>query len=469
MMQFNLITQNQLRDIHAASLRILSDVGIKIQTDEARDLVCIAGAKPSSNGIVKIPPAVVRKALECCSPEFVLYGRYGNQGIVLGGDRVHFGTMAYPTVTLDWRTGEYRPSLLSDLDEVVKLSELLPSIEFIMPGCCPTEIDQRRADRYMWRACLLKSQKPVLNLCYGKDGLDDLIRMICAISGDMETFRSKPYLAVVAGAFSPLMIPENDCNVIVGAARQGIPIIVMGGPMAGTTGPVTLAGNIAQLNAEMLACIVLAKTTNSEVPLIYCPIPKTFDMSTMNVVTSGPETVLQQLVGVQLGKLYHLPVGSSGIISDAKAPDAQMGWESMSTGLSAAMAGTNLIIGAAAIDSETMLSLEALALQHEVASFILRIIHGINIDDDKLAVLAIMDTGPSGEFLSGEHTLKHFRKELWAPYLSIRSRYSSWQDSGSKTLRHKTQEFVKKTLSNKLPFNVPDSVKKEIDLIVEGK
>jgi len=469
MMKFNLITQNQLRDIHAASLRILSEVGIKIQIDEARDLVCKAGAKPSGDNIVKIPPAMVRKALECCSPEFVLYGRYGNQGIVLGGDRVHFGTAAYTTVTLDWRTGAYRPSLLSDLDDVVKLSELLPSMEFIMPGCCPTEIDQHQADRYMWRACLLKSRKPVFNLCYGKDGLDDLIRMICAISGDMETFRSKPYLAVVAGAFSPLMIPENDCNIIVGAARQGIPIILMGGPMAGATGPVTLAGNIAQLNAEMLACIVLAKTTNPEVPLIYCPIPKTFDMSTMNIVSSSPETVLQQLVEVQLGKFYQLPVGSNGIVSDAKAPDAQMGWESMSTGLSAAMARTNLIFGAGAINSKSINSLEALAMQHEVASFILRIIRGINIDDDRLAVSTIMDTGPSGEFLSGEHTLKHFRNELWAPYLSIRSNYSSWQDRGSKTLRHKTQEFVKKTLSNKLPFNVPDSVEKEIDSIVEGK
>ncbi len=465
-MKFSILNKNQLLDIHATSLRILSDTGIKVQVDEARDLICKAGAEMNHDGTIRIPTVLVKRALSYCSPEVLLYGRFGYPHIVIGGNRVHFGTMAYPTVVLDWKTGEYRPSLLSDLDDAVSMAESLSTMDFIMPGCCPTDVDQSRADRYMWRACLLRSRKPVFNLCYGKDGLEGLVKMICAISGDMDTFRSKPYLAIVAGAFSPLMIPENDCDVIVGAAKQGIPLILMGGPMAGATGPVTLAGNIAQLNAEMLACIVLAKVANPEVPLIYCPIPKTFDMSVTNLVTSGPEVVLQQLACLQLGKFYQLPVGGSGIICDAKAPDAQMGWECMSTGLLAAIAGMNLIVGAACIDAESILSLEALAIHHEVVGFISRIVRGFNIDEESLAEQTIMNIGPAGEFLSGDHTLKHFRNELWVPSLSIRSSYSSWQEQGSKSLRNQARDFVRRTLANPTFLKIPDGIEKQFYEII---
>jgi trimethylamine--corrinoid protein Co-methyltransferase len=263
------------------------------------------------------------------------------------------------------------------------------------------------------------------------------------------------------------MIPENDCAVIVGAARQGIPIFLMGGPMAGATGPVTLAGNVVQLNAEMLACIVLAKATNPQVPLIYGPVAKTFDMHVGNLVTAGPEAVLEQLAGVQLGKFYQLPVGGSGIICDAKAPDAQMGWECMATSLLAAEAGMNLIVGAASIDAEFILSLEALAIHHEVAAFVSRIIRGMNTDDDSLGVEAIMATGPAGEFLSADHTLNHFRDEFWVPSLSLRASYSSWEAQGSRSLRDHAKDFVRQKLSSGTTPPVPEDIEKELSAIVE--
>jgi trimethylamine--corrinoid protein Co-methyltransferase len=463
----NVLSDEALWDIHCASLDTLENVGIDVHDERAREALLRVGAVLDGSDRVRIPAAVVKAALAKSAPVVLLHGREGRQPLRIGGSRVFYGTCGYPTSVLDWRTGEMRTPRLSDLEEVARLTDVLDNIDFIMPPLSPEDVPETHVDRYQWMACLLNTRKPIVNQCYDAAGFHDFLAMASEVAGGQEQLQREPFVAPLVCVTSPLVLRRDACEVIMGSAELSLPLFVLGGPMAGGTAPSTLAGSLTIANAEVLAALVLAKAVNEAAPFIYASWARTLDMKYTNVALGAPEFGLLRAASAQLARMYGLPCGGGGLLTDSQLPDAQAGYEKLGTALLPALAGLNMICGAAAYGGELVLTLEGYLIDDEVISWVKRVLKGFRVDEERLALDLIAARGPGGHFIQEDHTYHYFRQEMWIPTLSDRAATVTWMEEGGLDVRDRARGLIGEKLGRYEPLSLPEDMRRRLQDIID--
>jgi trimethylamine--corrinoid protein Co-methyltransferase len=375
------LSDQELWDIHCASLDTLENVGVDVHDEQAREILVSAGAIAGSAVRIRLPAKLVKAAVDKCAPVVLLHGREGLPPLRIGGSRVCYGTCGYPTSVLDWQSGELRSARVSDLEEAARLTDVLENIDFILPPLSPVDVPQDYVDRYQWMACLLNTRKPIVNQCYDAAGFRDLVAMASEVAGNQENLCRAPFVAPLVCVTSPLTLHREACEVIMGSADLSLPSFVMAGPMAGGSAPSTLAGSLTMANAEVLAAIVLAKAVNDAAPFIYASWARTLDMKYANIALGAPEFALLGAASSQLARMYGLPCGGGALLTDSQLPDAQAGYEKLGTALLPALAGWNMICGAAAYGGELVLTLEGYIIDDEVIGWVKRVLDGFAVDE----------------------------------------------------------------------------------------
>jgi trimethylamine--corrinoid protein Co-methyltransferase len=368
---------------------------------------------------------------------------------------------------LDWQTGELRSPRLSDLEETARLTDVLENIDFIMPPLSPDDVPVDYVDRYQWLATLLNTRKPVVNQCYGAEGFRDLVAMASELAGGLDNLRRQPFVSPLVCVTSPLTLRQDACEVIMGSAELALPLFVLGGPMAGATAPSTLAGSLTMANAEVLASLVLAKVVNEAAPFVYASWARTMDMKYANVALGAPEFALLRAAATQLARMYGLPCGGGGLLTDSNLPDAQAGYEKLGTSLLPALAGLNMICGAAAYGAELVLTLEGYVIDDEIVGWVKRVLTGFEVDEERLALDLIAAQGPGGEFIQEDHTFRFFRREMWIPTLSDRAGTASWTQQGELSIRARARELVKDKLRQHRPLSLPEDMGERLHAIID--
>jgi trimethylamine--corrinoid protein Co-methyltransferase len=461
------LDDKELWDIHCASLDTLENVGVAVHDEQARETLLGVGAIADSSERVRLPAKLVKAALDKCAPVALLYGREDLPPLRIGGSRVYYGTCGYPTTVLDWQTGELRDPRLSDLEETARLTDVLDNIDFIMPPLSPDDVPVEYVDRYQWMACLLNTRKPIVNQCYDATGFRDLVAMASEVAGGLDNLQRAPFVAPLVCITSPLTLRRDACEVIMGSAEFSLPLFVLGGPMAGATAPSTLAGSLTMANAEVLAAIVLAKAVNEAAPFIYASWARTMDMKYANVALGAPEFGMLRVASAQLARMYGLPCGGGGLLTDSKLPDAQAGYEKLGTALLPALAGLNMICGAAAYGAELVLTLEGYVIDDEIVGWVKRVLAGFAVDEERLALDLIATQGPGGQFVQEEHTLRYFRQEMWIPALSDRAGVSGWIQRGGLDVRARARELIEKKLGQYQPLSLPEDMAARLQAIID--
>jgi trimethylamine--corrinoid protein Co-methyltransferase len=215
-------------------------------------------------------------------------------------------------------------------------------------------------------------------------------------------------------------------------ARAGQPQLISSLSIAGATGPVTLAGNLALQNAEILAGIVLAQLVREGTPVIFAGVSSNAEMRSGALCIGSPEMAINTAATAQMARYYNLPSRSGGAVCDAKTPDAQSAYESMMNLLMAHASGINFVLHAAGIlDTYNCMSYEKFVIDDELCGMMKRIKKGFKVNDDTLGLDAIKEVGPGGHFLDKDHTFQHFRSEFYQPALSNRDDFDSWCTKGS--------------------------------------
>jgi trimethylamine--corrinoid protein Co-methyltransferase len=336
-----------------------------------------------------------------------------------------------------------------------------------MPPLSPEDVPADYVDRYQWLATLLNTRKPVVNQCYGVDGFRDLVAMASELAGGLDNLRHKPFVSPLVCITSPLTLRRDACEVIMGSAELSLPLFVLAGPMAGATAPSTLAGSLTMANAEVLASLVLAKAVDEAAPFIYASWARTMDMKYANVALGAPEFGLLRVAATQLARMYGLPCGGGGLLTDSNLPDAQAGYEKLGTALLPAMAGLNMICGAAAYGAELVLTLEGYVIDDEIVGWVKRVLAGFAVDEERLALDLIAAQGPGGEFVQEDHTFNFFRREMWIPTLSDRAGTTSWIEQGELSIRARARELVKNKLRKHRPLSLPEDMAERLHAIVD--
>ena len=237
-------------------------------------------------------------------------------------------------------------------------------------------------------------------------------------------------------------------------------------PIAGGTGPMTMAGNIQLFNTEFLGGVVISQLAHPGAPLQYAARPMAMDMRTGFSLAGSVELGIMATAGAQMAHYYNIPVSLHGPWTDSMTHDDQSTLERMYMTLMATLAGANVLVGAGMIQQSLVISHEQLVIDDEINRIAFRAVEGFEIDEEHLAADAIDRVGPGGNFVADPHTLKFLRGERYVPSLLYRDSREAWEASGSRTFVERAREKAMTILREHEPNPLPEDVSKALDELV---
>jgi len=444
--RLQLLSQEHKQAIHAATLQVLERTGVRVAHQGARQLLRNAGAEVRADDVVRIPAGLVDKALQTAPSQIVLAGRDGARDISLEGSNTYFGTGSDCPYILDWRTGERRPFTRADMVEAMRLCDALPNIDFVMSVGLISDAPAGESFLRQFELMLEHSRKPIVFTARDRQDIESIYNLCVGVSGSEAGFRARPHAALYAEPISPLTHATDPLDKLLFAAERGMPTVYTPGIMAGATAPVTVAGTLVTGNAELLSGLVISQLQAPGAPFIYGGVFTSMDMSSSVFLYASPEFYLFNIALADLAHHYRLPVFGTCGCSDAKLLDEQAAAEAAASTAVAALAGANLIHDVGYVESGLTACYELIVLVDELASLMRRLRQGVGLSDEELAVGEIGQVGPGGHFLDCEHTLRHFRQELWFPRLFDRRRFDTWTQDGAMPLGARLKARVREIL-----------------------
>ncbi|MCX6082612.1 MAG: trimethylamine methyltransferase family protein [Chloroflexi bacterium] len=430
--KIELLSDELVGRIMDEAYQLMMQPGIKVQSEEARQLLADAGAQVSTDSeIVKIPQKVIEKALETVPHVFSLYDRNGNPTVTYGGDVVQFDPGSSGVHVLDPETLEHRPSLANDLVRVVKITEMLSQYDAQSTAIVCNEIPKAVGDLYRLYVVLLYSNKPIVTGSFSIKTLDTMIEMLAIFAGGRKALAEKPQAVFDVCPSPPLIWSEFGSQNLIELARAGVPAEMVSMPLAGGAGPVTLLGSVVQHAAECLSGIAIHQLAQPGSPIVWGGAPAIFDMRKGSTPFGAVETAMIDASYAQVGKCLGLPTHAYLGASDSKLVDAQAGLESGMTAMIGALAGINMISGAGMLDFLACQSPEKLVMDAEAIGMVKRLLAGMKIQTETLATAMFEGINFKGDFLKQKITRDLFAKEQYLPSSVIdRASVRAWQADG---------------------------------------
>jgi trimethylamine--corrinoid protein Co-methyltransferase len=464
--RFEVLSQAEVERIHAASMEILAEVGIKVNYKKARNIFREAGAEVDEETLaVKLPEKLVRWAMDQAPKQFSLYGINAEFCLDIGPDQSEpiFAGLGTPTRIIDLNDGAVRMASKQDMIDHIILINACENIHNSQMDIWPDDILMTTIHSEAIWAWAHNSRKPYGMGCYGYLPTWDMMRMMAIAVGDKEELQKRPRFFAICSVVSPLQMDQAQAEGLLICAEYGQPVTCAPEAIAGTTAPVTLAGLVAQENAAILAHITLAQIFRPGTPVMYGTVSTTANMRYGTVTLGSPETGLITAASAQMARYYGLPIRSVGGSTDSKREDLQAGFERMGTLLPAVLAGVNLITCAGTLDSTMLESHALLMLDDEICGAALRLARGIEVTDETLALDLIKKVGYSGNYITAKETNKLYRKELFIPTMFSREPYETWEKEGSKLAIDHARERAQVVLAKHQPREVDPAIEKELD------
>lgn len=469
--QYRPLSDEQINTIHEASLKILEQTGITCESglEDTIALLEKNGAQiDRENKRIRFTRNLVNESVAKAPEKVVLCGQDPKNDMGLTENRVHLGTGGAAIKILDPETGEVRATTLKDLYDVTRLVDQLDNVHFLVRPCIPTDIDEKDYDINMFYTCLSATGKHVMSGVNDEKGLHNVMDMAAMMVGGKDKLKERPIISVITSfAISPLKLCTQSTKIMQEVIRNFVPVALSAAPMAGSTSPLTMAGTLAQLHAEQLAGITICQLTNPGAPLLYGGIPGLANMSTMGYRGGGVECGMMNAAIHQLAHHIKVPNYNSSGLSDSKVPDAQAGYEKAFTAVLAAMGGSNYIHHSAGM-LESMLTIahEQFVIDDEIIGNCCRVLKGIDVDAEHLALEVIDSVGPGGNFMTSPHTMSHIRTEYYnSNGVTDRKSRDRWEADGSLDVRQRALNIAKKLLSTPKPSYIPA----EIDAAIRDK
>jgi trimethylamine--corrinoid protein Co-methyltransferase len=458
------MSPDQLYELHLATLEVLERVGVRVDEDEALDLLKQAGAYLEGR-IARIPAHLVKAALQSAPERIVMCNRKGERTLFLEANMTYYGTGSDLPFTIDVNTGERRISTKQDVVNATRVVDALPNFDFMMSFAIAQDTPAAVSDLHQMEAMINNTGKPIVVTAHHRQSMLDQIEMAAAIMGGYEELRRKPLLACYDEPICPLTHTVEGTQKLLVLAEYGIPAIYVPGMLGGGSAPVTQVGTLVQGNAELLSGLVIHQLKAPGAPFIYGGCPSIMDQRTTNVCYGNPEWHMNAVVWSQMSRMYRLPIFSTGGCTDALVFDQQAGIEQAYSLLLAQLSGANLIHDVGYLESGLTGSLETLVSCDEIIGMVRHIGRGYEVNRETLAIEAMERVGPGGNYMVDEHTLDHY-KELWWPELLNRGRYDDWKAAGSKTFKDKCNAKAKRILEDHEPEPLPEDVRKTLSDIV---
>ncbi|MHA1803638.1 MAG: trimethylamine methyltransferase family protein [Promethearchaeota archaeon] len=465
--RIDLFSKDEIEEIHGASMQLLSEVGMKVDSEETRVLLAKNGAiVDEKSNFVRFPESLIKEKLKTVPNSFTLYGPNESFHFEVNTTSTQFGTIGTPVKIYDPQSKKgVRKTVMEDTIKQIRIVDSLKHVMASHVDVWPNDINYLALHVhciYQWA----KNTKKAYGLgCIGKLASQDMMNMVSIVAGGEEEIIKKPRLIGFMNPTSPLHLPQIMTNGFSIFTKYKQPTIIAPEALAGTSSPITIAGLLAQTNAEIVASVVLSQIYNPGAPVFFGTVSHVTDMKTGNSAIGSVETGLISGGIAQLARFYGIPSRGPGAVTDSKLLDLQNGMERMQTLMWAALTGINYVTCAGTFEATLSEALELLVIDDELIGMIKRALEGVEVNEDTLAVDLIKKIALSekkgSNFLGEMHTMKYMKKELYMASLLDRNRRNTWYKKGSKDLIQVAREKVEQILQTHEP--------PELDPTIEAK
>ena len=312
-LSLNIFTEDELNEIHLATLEVLQTTGVFVEDPEALQRFADGGARVDfETRIAKLPPHLVEDAIQSAPSKVLLYGRNPKHDIVLESNRVHFTNFSEGVKVNDLYTGENRTPVKQDLVETARVIDYLDEVDFCEKALGAHDVNQDLVPLHNAEAYLTNTSK---HCAFGPGNgklLKVILEMAAVIAGGMKKLMERPLVSFTTCPVSPLKLIQDCCEIIMESAKNNVVCNILSMAMAGGTAPVTLAGALVGHNAEILSGITLSQLTNKGAPVIYGSSTTAMDLKTASAAVGTPECALISGAVARLARYYALPSYAAG-------------------------------------------------------------------------------------------------------------------------------------------------------------
>jgi trimethylamine--corrinoid protein Co-methyltransferase len=455
-------TDEELNRIHNAAMDLLQTIGVVFEDDEALALFKTHGFKVEGKTVFFSEKAVTR-VLETVPSRFTLAARDPNKNVVVGEDDFALAP-GYGASFVATGGGLQREATLSDYQDFCRLVQTSPVINmngFLMVQ--PWDVPAETAYLDMLYSNIVFCDKPFMGSPLSRNAADDCINMLGIVWGDREKIKETTLTASLITPLSPFRYTAEMAGSIIALARCNQGCVFGDLILAGSSGPLTLAGVLAQQTAELLAGVILTQLAKPGAPAIMGGTSAIMDMRTGCLAMGAPEVSRITSATVQLAKFYKVPARAGCAVPDAHLADAQAGFESALMLLTALRNGTNFVLHAAGIlGSYSSMSFEKFVIDEELCRIVIEILKPIAITEDSIDLTTIKEVGIGGDYLSHPQTLANCRTAFYLSDLVNRQGYAGWQEDGSKRIDQKATEILNDRLNSYEKPDIDSQIEKDL-------
>lgn len=427
-LRLEILTPEEVKKIHDATLHIIEHVGVRFPSKRALEIWAASGADVNyETKVVKVKPHIIEDALKKAPPSYSLAARDPQQDLPLDGNHVFVGTDGCGVEVIDIQTGVRRMSKLDDVRDIARIADATPEVAFhwvpVSAQDMPPETRGLHEIKTIWENSTKHVQTESI---YNEREARAAIEMAALIAGGKDELRKRPVLSLMQCSAPPLGHDGGSLDAALIAAEAGIPTGFMTMAACLTTGPATLAGNLAVGNAEVIAATALLQLAYPGAPVFYAAAQTASDLRSGAYTGGGPEDFLFGAATNVLADFYNIPLSMGSFATGAKEPNWQAGIENSLSTFMASVVMSDMLLGVGFLHGSRIWSYAEMMMDCEIFSIIHKMMQGIVVDDETLALETIAAVGPGGNFLAQKHTKKHMR-EIFLPEFMDRRPYNEWE------------------------------------------
>ncbi len=467
-LKLEVLSQDEISRLHTATLDIIENVGVKFPSLRALEIWEAHGAQVDRQSfVVKAPGTLVEQALKSAPPAYHLAARSPEQDLSLDGNHVYVGTDGCGVEVLDIISGERRRSQLQDVADIARIADALEEVAFHWVAVSAQDRPPETRGLHELRAIWENSTKHVqTESVYSESEAHAAVEMASVIAGGRQALRQRPVLSLMQCSASPLGHDGGSLDAALIAAEAGIPVGFMTMAACLTTGPATMAGNLLVGNAEVVAGTALIQLAFPGAPVFYAAAQTASDLRTGAYTGGGPEDFLFGAATNQLADFYNIPLSMGSFATGAKEPNWQAGIDNSLSTFMASVAMSDMLLGVGLLHGSRIWSYAQMLLDCEIFSIVHKMMQGIVVDEDTMAMDAIRAVGPGGNFLSQKHTRKHMRS-LFSPKFMDRRPYNTWQEKQDGPADWAWAE-ARRILESHQPQPLDEKISRELQQIITG-
>ncbi|MEM6547250.1 MAG: trimethylamine methyltransferase family protein [Pseudomonadota bacterium] len=436
---FEILNAEALELIEANAETVLEEIGVSfVENPAALQRWRDAGAEVTEER-VRIPRGLARKLCATAPSQFMQIARNPDRSVEIGGRNLVAAPAYGPPFHRDYESGR-RYATIADFENLVRLTYLSKWLHHSGGTLCePTDVPVNKRHLDMLYAHMKLSDKPYMGSVTDPKRAEDSVAMSRILFGDA-VVDQHPVMTSLININSPLTFD----NVMMGAlevyAKAGQACIVSPFIVGGAMAPVTVAGTLTQVLAEVLAGVAYAQLVRPGAPVIFGAFVTSIDMNS-GAPTMGTPEASKILYGAgQLARRLGLPFRSGGALCTSKLPDAQAAYETANTLNAALLGGVNFMLHAAGwLEGGLVVSPEKLVLDADQLGVLHSVAAGVQIDEAAQAMDAIREVGPGGHYLGCAHTQAHFKDAFWRSQVFDYKPFETWSEEGERdsyTLAH---------------------------------